>query len=92
MGALEAGAEYFLYECDEFDRNFLHYSPFISLVTGIDWDHPDIYPTREDYNQAFRDFLGKSEQTVLWQSDVERLGGSPGETDTVLDEEDTAYR
>ena len=57
MGAYEAAAEYFVYECDEFDRNFLHFHPAVSLVTGIAWDHPDIYPTREDYRQAFRDFV-----------------------------------
>ncbi len=84
MGGLEAEAEYFIYECDEFDRNFLHYNPEISVITGIDWDHPDIYPTREDYNQAFRDFLGQSSTSIVWQSDTERLGGTASEQDTLL--------
>lgn len=88
MGAYESGAEYFIYECDEFDRNFLHYNPALSLITGIDWDHPDIYPTREEYYQAFRDFIGQSEQTVMWQSDVERIGGKPSDTDHVLSDTD----
>ena len=88
MGAYETGAEYFVYECDEFDRNFLHYRPAYSCITGIDWDHPDIYPTREEYYQAFRDFIGQSEQTVMWQSDVERIGGEPSTTDTVLSDTD----
>ena len=84
MGGLDDGAEYFIYECDEFDRNFLHYNPEISVITGIDWDHPDIYPTREDYNQAFRDFLGQSSTSIVWQSDTERLGGTASEQDTLL--------
>lgn len=84
MGGLDADAEYFIYECDEFDRNFLQYSPVISVITGVDWDHPDIYPTREDYYQAFRDFLGQSENSIVWQSDAERLGGTPSVQDTVL--------
>lgn len=88
MGAYEAGAEYFVYECDEFDRNFLHFHPTLSLVTGIAWDHPDIYPTRGAYNQAFRDFLGQSAASVLWHSDVTRLQGEPGEADTVLQDDD----
>lgn len=88
MGALETGAEYFVYECDEFDRNFLHFEPKLSLITGIDWDHPDIYPTREDYNQAFRDFLSQSQQAVLWQPDIERLKIRPDPNEAVLDEED----
>lgn len=74
MGAYETGAEYFIYECDEFDRNFLHYHPAVSIITGIDWDHPDIYPTREEYYQAFRDFLKQSDTYILWDSDRARLG------------------
>lgn len=77
MGAYEQGAQYFVYECDEFDRNFLHYSPALSLISGIDWDHPDIYPTREEYYQAFRDFVEQSYMTVMWNSDAERIAVAP---------------
>src|SRR5579859_5387938 len=73
MGEFHPGSHYFIYEADEFDRNFLAYKPYISLITGIDWDHPDIYPTREAYNQAFRDFLGQSKHAVLWEDDAARL-------------------
>ena len=90
MGAYEHEADYFVYECDEFDRNFLHFNPHISLITGIDWDHPDIYPTREEYYQAFRDFIGQSARTVMWQSDATRVGGTAGDTDTTLADEDAA--
>lgn len=92
MGAYEPSAEYFVYECDEFDRNFLHYQPALSLITGIDWDHPDIYPTREEYYQAFRDFIAQSAQTVMWQSDVERIGGKPSAKDTVLSDTDAKMK
>jgi len=88
MGAYEAGAEYFIYECDEFDRNFLSFEPYISLITGVDWDHPDIYPTREDYYAAFREFLEQSQQTVLWQSDADRLSVTTDDTQTPLDSAD----
>lgn len=90
MGAYEAGAEYFVYECDEFDRNFLSFEPTLSLITGVDWDHPDIYPTREDYNAAFREFLEQSQQSVLWQADADRLGLEPADNQAVLDEADPA--
>ncbi len=90
MGAYEDGAEYFIYECDEFDRNFLQFHPTLSVVTGIDWDHPDIYPTREDYYQAFRDFLGQSDSFILWQSDADRLSSAPqntlGDADAAIDQ------
>jgi UDP-N-acetylmuramate--alanine ligase len=90
MGAYEPGAEYFVYECDEYDRNFLSFEPRFSLITGIDWDHPDVYPTREDYYAAFREFLEQSERAVLWQADVERLGLEPTDAQLVLDESDPA--
>ncbi len=90
MGKFEVGSEYFVYECDEFNRNFLSFEPYLSLITGIDWDHPDIYPTREDYNAAFTEFLEQSSAAVLWQSDVERLNLEPTDEQQVLDENDPA--
>lgn len=89
MGQFNADSKYFIYECDEFDRNFLAFSPYISLVTGIDYDHHEIFPTIENYQDAFRQFLSQSERTILWQSDVDVLGGHPADTDTVLQDTDT---
>jgi UDP-N-acetylmuramate--alanine ligase len=33
--------------------------PKIAVVTNIEHDHPDCFPTPEDFYQAFRDFVGK---------------------------------
>lgn len=88
MGALEPDARYFVYECDEYDRNFLAYHPKLSLVTGIDWDHPDIYPTRDDYNSAFRQFIGQSQQTYLWQEDAAQLDVADSEMVSVINFQD----
>ncbi|MCA9323534.1 UDP-N-acetylmuramate--L-alanine ligase, partial [Candidatus Saccharibacteria bacterium] len=46
IGEFDQDAKYFVYEADEYDRNFLSFRPHMSLVSGIDYDHPDIYPTR----------------------------------------------
>lgn len=73
-GQFDPSSEYFVYECDEFDRNFLHFSPYISLVTSIEHDHPDTYPTEADYMAAFRQFIHQSEQSILWQHDANRVG------------------
>jgi UDP-N-acetylmuramate--alanine ligase len=43
-------------EADEFDRSFLHLSPFISVVTAIDPDHLDIYGTAESMVEAYGEF------------------------------------
>lgn len=79
MGQYEPSSEYFVYECDEFDRNFLAFEPFVSLITGVSWDHHEIFPTREDYQEAFEDFLGQSTISYLWQEDVDYLGVNPEE-------------
>lgn len=68
-GKYDPKSEYFIYECDEFDRNFLHFSPFLSLVTSIDYDHPDTYPTKDAYLQAFTQFLDQSNHSILWRTD-----------------------
>ena len=85
MGHYEPGSQYFVYEADEFDRNFLSFNPRLTMIAGIDWDHHDIYPTRESYHEAFREFLGQSEQAVVWRDDAERLGLAAAPNRLVLD-------
>lgn len=74
MGQYVHDSKYFVYECDEFDRNFLAFNPEYSLITGVTWDHHEIFPTREDYQQAFVEFISQSRHTVLWQEDYSYLG------------------
>lgn len=79
MGQYDPDSEYFVYEADEFDRNFLAFQPYISLITGVDWDHHEVYPTRESYKQAFVRFIQQSGRTLLWQKDADYLGRLGGE-------------
>lgn len=65
-GKFDENAQYFLYECDEFDRNFLHFSPYLSLITSVDYDHPDTYPTHQDYDAAFQQFIDHSAHVIMW--------------------------
>ncbi len=74
MGVYTEDSQYFVYEADEFDRNFLNFEPHISLISGVSWDHHEIFPTRDEYQQAFRDFINQSLTTVLWQDDYDYLG------------------
>jgi UDP-N-acetylmuramate--alanine ligase len=48
----------FVIEADEYDRMFLGLKPQIAVITNMEHDHPDIYPTPEDFSEAFRDFVG----------------------------------
>ena len=47
----------FVIEADEYDRMFLGLKPRYAVVTNIEHDHPDIYPTQEDFFDAFRQFI-----------------------------------
>jgi UDP-N-acetylmuramate--alanine ligase len=76
-GHYDPASEYFVYECDEFDRNFLHFSPVLSLVTSLGYDHSDTYPTKEDYRQAFTQFLQQSAHSIGWHHDVRQLSDLP---------------
>jgi len=72
-GQFDPKSEYFIYECDEYDRNFLNFHPYLSLITSIDYDHPDTYPTENQYTAAFKEFIGQSEHTIIWRSDAEYI-------------------
>lgn len=84
-GELDPKSGYFIYETDEFDRNFLSFYPQTSLISGIDYDHPDIYPTLQSYNEAFIEFFRQSEKVFLWHDDAEKLALQAEPKYTVLD-------
>jgi UDP-N-acetylmuramate--alanine ligase len=86
MGQYTEGSEYFVYEADEFDRNFLAFHPYVSLITGIDYDHHEIFPTREDYVQAFKQFISQSQYKVVWHQDVQSAGLTVDESYEVLND------
>jgi len=60
----QEGSRFFIYEADEFDRNFLHFHPFLALIPAITYDHPDIYPTEADYRAAFDQFKSQSQHVI----------------------------
>lgn len=88
MGHFDQKSEFFVYECDEFDRNFLAFRPYMSLITGIDYDHHEIFPSREDYRSAFRQFLDQSQWNVIWKKDVKDNSLEIADNYLVLDEND----
>ncbi|MEL7625256.1 MAG: UDP-N-acetylmuramate--L-alanine ligase [Anaerolineaceae bacterium] len=63
--------ELFVIEADEYDYMFLGLNPFISIVTNIEYDHPDFFITPQIYTNAFVDFLNRTEEngTVLLNGD-----------------------
>ena len=49
--------ELFVIEADEYDRMFLGLNPDVILLTNIGYDHPDCFPTIQDYEGAFHQFV-----------------------------------
>ena len=70
-GRFDPASQFLVYECDEFDRNFLHFSPWLSLITAVDYDHPDTFPTPDDYRAAFRQFGEQSTRVITWREDAD---------------------
>ncbi len=54
-----AGAGPFVIEADEYDHMFLGLKPTIAVVTNVEHDHPDMYPTLADMQAAFRAFVDR---------------------------------
>ncbi len=49
--------ETFVIEADEYDNMFLGLKPQIAVVTSIEHDHPDFFPTLESMYRAFEKFV-----------------------------------
>jgi UDP-N-acetylmuramate--alanine ligase len=47
----------FVVEADEYDRMFLGLKPRLEVVTSLEHDHPDCFPTFEDMVSAFESFV-----------------------------------
>jgi len=77
-GQYDPQSQFFIYEADEYDRNFLAYHPYLAAITCIDYDHPDIYPTVEEYRAAFDQFMSQSDNVVInttVSSNITLVGG-----------------
>jgi len=64
MVGLEDDARFAVYEGDEYPSSpmdarpkFLHYRPHIAVISGISWDHANVFPTPEIYREQFVRFL-----------------------------------
>lgn len=57
--------DHFVIEADEYDHMFLGLKPMLEIVTNIEHDHPDCYPTAESFSKAFLDFVGLLPQTGI---------------------------
>lgn len=67
------GDEY-LSSPDDNRPKFLHYKPNIAIITGIAWDHMNVFPTWQSYIEPFRQLissLGNSDTLIYCQDDAD---------------------
>ncbi|MBI1307245.1 MAG: peptidoglycan synthetase [Bacteroidetes bacterium] len=54
---------------------FIWYKPHVAVITGIAWDHINVFPTFENYVEQFRNFIDTIEDkgSLFWFGDDEVL-------------------
>lgn len=54
---------------------FVHYSPDHLILTGIEWDHMNVFPTMQDYVAVFRELVQSlpAQSTLYWDSTDDTL-------------------
>lgn len=55
----------FVIEADEYDHMFLGLHPSIAVITNVEWDHPDCYPTPASFRRAFMQFVDTVDRSGL---------------------------
>lgn len=86
-GTYQEDSSFLIIEADEYDRTMLSYKPFLSAIVSLDYDHPDIYKTEDEYIEAFNQFASQSKHTITWGSVANLLHIQEPNQLTVLNEE-----
>lgn len=50
-------SKYYICEADEYNNNFLSYTPNIAVILNIAWDHPDFFPNKESVILSYQNFI-----------------------------------
>ena len=72
-GRGSANAQYFVFESDEYERHFKPYYPEYSIITNIDFDHPDYFTSLEDVFNAFNDYAKQVKKGLFLYGEDEQL-------------------
>lgn len=55
-------SKYYICEADEYFNNFLSYTPDISVILNIAWEHPDFFKTESDLDNSYIEFAKKTKE------------------------------
>lgn len=80
MVRLSDTAKYAVFEGDEYltspldlRSKFLWYKPHVAILTGIAWDHINVFPTFPKYVETFRKFAHSISQSFIYYEGDENL-------------------
>lgn len=80
MVRLSDTAKYAVFEGDEYltspldlRSKFLWYHPHVAILTGIAWDHINVFPTFPEYVETFRKFVHTISNTFIYYQGDENL-------------------
>lgn len=74
--ASAGGGRYFVIEADEYDYMFLGLDPTLILITNVEYDHPDCFPTPEDYQAAFVSFVKRLQPGGILVTNLDQPGSA----------------
>lgn len=63
--------KFFALESCEYQRHFLKYNPYYTIITNVDLDHVDYYKDLEDIKDAYSEFANKTKKMVIACGDDE---------------------
>lgn len=66
-------SEYFVFEACEYKRHFLSYHPDYTIMTNIDFDHPDYFGSIDDVFDAFQEMALQVKKGIIACGDDEYL-------------------
>jgi UDP-N-acetylmuramate--alanine ligase len=50
-------SDYLVVEVDEYQNKLKYFNPNVVLLNNIEYDHPDFFPTKDDYVSVYIDFI-----------------------------------
>lgn len=72
-GRGSADSKFFVFESDEYERHFLPYHPEYTIITNVDFDHPDYFTGIDDVFDAFQTYAKQVTKGVFVYGDDKYL-------------------
>lgn len=57
--------KFFALESCEYQRHFLKYNPYYTIITNVDLDHVDYFKNIEDIKDAYSEFANKTKKMII---------------------------